>query len=44
MPRMKKGNSGTNRSDLDKNDIIKPTFDTVTEEGRKALKEYRTDL
>jgi hypothetical protein len=41
---MKGGNSGTNRSDLDKNNIIKPTFDTLMEEGRKAFKPYRTDL
>jgi hypothetical protein len=34
---MKGGNSGTNRSDLDKNNILKPTFDTLTEEGRKAF-------
>jgi hypothetical protein len=31
---MKKGNSGTNGSDLNKNNIIKPTFDTLMEEGR----------
>jgi hypothetical protein len=41
---MKGGNSGTIRSDLDKNNIIKPTFDTLTEEGRKSLEAYRTDL
>jgi hypothetical protein len=34
---MKSGNSGTNRSDLDKNNILKPTFDTLTEEGCKAF-------
>jgi hypothetical protein len=41
---MKGGNSSNNGSDLDKNNIIKPTFDTLTEEGRKALEAYRADL
>jgi hypothetical protein len=41
---MKGGNSDTNRSDLDKNNIIKPTFDTLTEEGHKALEAYRANL
>jgi hypothetical protein len=41
---MKKGSSRINRSDLNKNNIIKPTFDTLTEEDRKALEAYRTDL
>jgi hypothetical protein len=40
---MKGGNSDTNGSDLDKNNIIKPTFNTLTDEGRKALKSYRAD-
>jgi hypothetical protein len=35
---MKGGNSGTNGSDLNKNNIIKPTFETLMEEGRKAFK------
>jgi hypothetical protein len=35
---MKKGGSGINESDLDKNNIIKPTFDTLTEDDRKALR------
>jgi hypothetical protein len=35
---MKGGNSGTNGSDLDKNNILKPTFDTFMEEGCKAFK------
>jgi hypothetical protein len=30
---MKDGNSGNNGSDLDKGDILKATFDTLTEEG-----------
>jgi hypothetical protein len=41
---MKGGNSGNNEPDLDKNNIIKPTFDTLTEEGRKAFEAYRTDF
>jgi hypothetical protein len=41
---MKKGSSSINGSELDKNSIIKPTFDTLMEEGRKTLKGYRTDL
>jgi hypothetical protein len=41
---MKGGNSDTNGFDLDKNNIIKPTLDTLTEEGRKAFETYRTDL
>jgi hypothetical protein len=41
---MKGGNFDTNGSDLDKNNILKPTFDTLTEEGRKAFKAYRIDL
>jgi hypothetical protein len=28
----------------DKNNILKPTFDTLTEEGHKAFQAYRTDL
>jgi hypothetical protein len=31
-------------ANLDKNNIIKPTFDTLMEEDRKALETYRTDL
>jgi hypothetical protein len=41
---MKKGGSDVNESDLDKNNIIKSTFDTLTEEDRKILKTYRIDL
>jgi hypothetical protein len=41
---MKGGNSGTNGSDIDKNNIIKLTFDTLMEEGRKELEAYRTNL
>jgi hypothetical protein len=41
---MKKGNTSNNKSDLDKNNIIKPTFDTLMEEGRKAFESYHTGL
>jgi hypothetical protein len=41
---MKGGNSGNNGSDLDKNNILKPTFNTMTEEGRKAFEAYLADL
>jgi hypothetical protein len=41
---MKGGNSGTNGSDLNMNNILKPTFDTLTEEGRKAFEAYCVDF
>jgi hypothetical protein len=41
---MKGGNSGHNGSDLDKGNILKPTFDTLTKEGRKVFQAYRTNL
>jgi hypothetical protein len=41
---MKGGNFSNNGSDLDKGNILKPTFDTLTEEGRKTFKAYRTNL
>jgi hypothetical protein len=41
---MKGGNSGNNGSDLNKSNILNPTFDTLTEEGRKAFEAYLTDL
>jgi hypothetical protein len=41
---MKGGNSSTNRSNLYKNNILKPTFDTLTEEGHKVFEAYHTDL
>jgi hypothetical protein len=44
MSSMKKGSSGTTGSDLDKKNIIKSTFDTMTEEGHKALKSYHANL
>jgi hypothetical protein len=41
---MKDGNSGHNGSNLDKGNILKPTFGTWTEEGHKAFKAYRANL
>jgi hypothetical protein len=40
---MKGGNYGNNGSDLD-NNILKLTFDTLIEEGRKAFEAYLADL
>jgi hypothetical protein len=37
-------NSGNSGSDLDKGNILKATFDTLTEEGRKAFEAYRANL
>jgi hypothetical protein len=44
MSSMKGENSSTNGSDLDKNNIVKPTFDTLMKEGRKAFDAYRADF
>jgi hypothetical protein len=44
MSSMKGGNFDINGSDLDKNNILKPTFDTLIEEGRKVFKAYRADF
>jgi hypothetical protein len=41
---MKKGSSGVNESDHDKNNIIKPTFDNLTEEDHKVLETYHAYL
>jgi hypothetical protein len=41
---MKGGYSGHNGSDQDKGNILKPTFDTLMEEGRKAFEAYRANL
>jgi hypothetical protein len=41
---MNGGNSSTNGSDLDKKNIIKPTFNTLMEEGHKAFKAYCANL
>jgi hypothetical protein len=44
MSSLKGGNSGNNGSDLDKGNILKPTFDTLTDEGRKEFEAYLADL
>jgi hypothetical protein len=44
MSRMKGENSDHNRSDLDKGNILKPTFDTLMEEGHKVFEAYHTNL
>jgi hypothetical protein len=44
MSSMKGGRSGNNGSDLDKSNIFKPTFDTLTGESHKAFKAYLIDL
>jgi hypothetical protein len=41
---MKGGNSGHNGSDLNKGNILKLTFNTLTEEGCKAFEAYRANL
>jgi hypothetical protein len=41
---MKGGNSDSNGSDLDKGNIHEPTFDTLMEEGHKAIEAYRANL
>jgi hypothetical protein len=41
---MKGGNSGNNGFNLDKGNILKPTFDTLMEEGRQAFEAYIIDL
>jgi hypothetical protein len=41
---MKGENSGNNGSDLDKDNILKPTFKTLTEGGRQEFKAYITDF
>jgi hypothetical protein len=41
---MKGGNSSHNGSDLDRGNIFKPTFDTLTEEGRKAFEAYCANI
>jgi hypothetical protein len=44
MSNMKGENSGNNGSNLNKGNIIKPTFNTLTEEGHKAFEAYRANL
>jgi hypothetical protein len=41
---MKGRNSGNNGSNLDKGNILKPTFDTLIEEGRKTFDAYHANL
>jgi hypothetical protein len=41
---MKGGNSSHNESFLDKGNILKPTFDTLMEEGRMAFEACHTNL
>jgi hypothetical protein len=41
---MKDGNSINNRPNLDKGNILKPTLDTLTEDGRKVFEAYRVNL
>jgi hypothetical protein len=40
---MKGGNSGHNKFDFDKSNILKSTFDTLIEEGRKAVETYHAN-
>jgi hypothetical protein len=40
---VKGGNSGHNGSNLDKGNILEPTFDTLIEEGRNAFEAYRAN-
>jgi hypothetical protein len=44
MSIMKARNSDNNGFDLDKGNILKPTFDTLTNEGRQAFEAYIVDL
>jgi hypothetical protein len=41
---MKGENSDHEGSDIEKGNILKPTFDTLTEEGHKAFKAYHANL
>jgi hypothetical protein len=41
---MKSGNSDHKGSDLDKGNILKPTFNTMMEEGHRAFEAYHTNL
>jgi hypothetical protein len=41
---MKKGDSSTNGSDLNKDDIIKPTHDRLLQEDHKALEAYHKEV
>jgi hypothetical protein len=41
---MKKGGPNINKSDLSKDNIIKPTLDHLSEEYRKALEAYHKEV
>jgi hypothetical protein len=41
---MKGGDSDRNMSNLDKSNILKPTFNTLTKVGRKTFEAYRANL
>jgi hypothetical protein len=41
---MKKGGSGVNGSDFNKDNIIKPTFETMMKEDCKVLEAYRVEV
>jgi hypothetical protein len=41
---MNKRDPGSNRSDLNKNNIIKPTLNQLSEEDHKALEGYHKEL
>jgi hypothetical protein len=41
---MKKGDPGTNGSDLNKDNIIKPTLDCLSKEDHKALEAYHKEV
>jgi hypothetical protein len=44
MSSMKGENSSNNGSDLNNGSILKPTFNTLMEEGHKAFDVYHADL
>jgi hypothetical protein len=44
MSSMKDENSSNNGSNLDKGNILRPTFDIGTLEGRNAFEAYRANL
>jgi hypothetical protein len=44
MSSMKGENSSNNGSNLDKGNMLKPTFDTLMGEGRQAFEAYIADI
>jgi hypothetical protein len=44
MLSIKGENSGNNGSNIKMNNILKPIFDTLTRESRKAFEAYRANL